>query len=1269
MVCLSLIVINIAYMQNTIVSFKTSIQRSVACGLVFLFIFSIIPLPAFADESAAVQDAAQSGSQASDTVQNLDDGDGGVAENADPLPTGDESKPAEESALPEEEKPSDDQSEEKKPEEGKGDEGQSLLAGQQSGPLNPVAPASTIKEKLPETDATTGALVYGYPIITPPGRNGIEPGLALQYNSQNNDNGNLLGYGWNINIPYIERLNKKGTDSLYTETTFSSSLGGELVSLGGNNYGQKVDQGDFLEYALSSNTWTVKTKNGLVYKFGLDAQSRQVHPTDANKVYKWMLTEVRDANDNYIRYEYSTDQNQIYPSKIYYTGKGSTDGLFRVDFTLEDRSDTYASYRSAFKITTAKRIKEIAVIVGTDWVRKYALGYIAGDNTVRSMLGSITESGKDELGNSITNPATNFEYQKNTYTWQSDTGWGSLASSLNGGKYFLQDLNRDTYPDFIQALDPDTDDGESGAIKNIWLHNGAKSWVQNSGTGIPIYFHASETIESSTSTREQGVRLFDYNGDYYPDLVEAQEAFAPSYAARFGSYAYTGSLSWTADSPYISTFPFTMRGGTYKGTIPVDVNADGLTDLLRNQEGVGGGVQLNVGTGWGSVLTNWLPAKPLTPFKTRVVDVNADGLADEMFAGDDNGQSASYTYLQTGTGSWQQETAWASPISIQQGNLAQNNGVAFFDINADGLIDAVLDPAGDGPSGVDTFLNTGNGWLAKSDLNLPSNIFYNAIRGEDGQFVDIDSDGLVDFIFVSTSPSIYKQSGAKVSDILSKITYPTAGYTTISYKSSAQYKDGAGNLLNPGLPMVLQTVQSITANDGLGTSSTVAYEYADGKYYYASAFDRKLAGFGKVTRVDSAGNKTVSYFHQGDSSNTSSGEYQDHDSKIGKVYRVEQQNSSGVAFAVTINKWDRADLGGGRSFVKLAQSLQQMFDGNATHKDRAVSYSYSDTTGNTTQAVEWGEVTGSSDGTFADVGSDKFTTDFTYATQSGTNKSKVATEVTNNQSNSKIAETKHYYDSLSMGSLTTGNETKTEQWKSSTNYIDTERTFNSYGLVTQEKDPRDKTTDYTYDSFNLYPATVTNALSQTTQYAYDYSLGKPKQVIDVNSRVFQTVYDGFDRVIEEKQPDQATPSSLVTKTIYAYAPQSVGNQIIKTDYLDGSNSVVSYTYTDGFDRIIQSRQEMEDSGSFAVVDTIYNNVEQIYKQSLPYTGSGSNKTTPTTTPTTTTTWPTTSAWTRTPRRRLGFLRCPWLPRWRRRWLLRLPRSPPRRSPPCPRRSR
>jgi hypothetical protein len=88
---------------------------------------------------------------------------------------------------------------------------------------------------------------------------------------------------------------------------------------------------------------------------------------------------------------------------------------------------------------------------------------------------------------------------------------------------------------------------------------------------------------------------------------------------------------------------------------------------------------------------------------------------------------------------------------------------------------------------------------------------------------------------------------------------------------------------------------------------TVAYEYADGKYYYASAFDRKLAGFGKVTRVDSAGNKTVSYFHQGDSSNTSSGEYQDHDSKIGKVYRVEQQNSSGVAFAVTINKWDRGD--------------------------------------------------------------------------------------------------------------------------------------------------------------------------------------------------------------------------------------------------------------------------------------------------------------------------------------------------------------------------
>jgi hypothetical protein len=61
-----------------------------------------------------------------------------------------------------------------------------------------------------EKDSITGALSYNYPLMVPPGRNGMQPDLKLSYNNQQNDNSNIFGYGWSVNIPYIERINRKG---------------------------------------------------------------------------------------------------------------------------------------------------------------------------------------------------------------------------------------------------------------------------------------------------------------------------------------------------------------------------------------------------------------------------------------------------------------------------------------------------------------------------------------------------------------------------------------------------------------------------------------------------------------------------------------------------------------------------------------------------------------------------------------------------------------------------------------------------------------------------------------------------------------------------------------------------------------------------------------------------------------------------------------------------------------------------------------------------
>jgi hypothetical protein len=75
----------------------------------------------------------------------------------------------------------------------------------------------------------TGALNYQIPIVVPPGRTkATTPDLSLSYSSRDGEDISPFGYGWSVNIPYIERENKLGTNNLYSRYDFYSTLDGEL---------------------------------------------------------------------------------------------------------------------------------------------------------------------------------------------------------------------------------------------------------------------------------------------------------------------------------------------------------------------------------------------------------------------------------------------------------------------------------------------------------------------------------------------------------------------------------------------------------------------------------------------------------------------------------------------------------------------------------------------------------------------------------------------------------------------------------------------------------------------------------------------------------------------------------------------------------------------------------------------------------------------------------------------------------------------------------
>src|SRR5262249_1391780 len=129
---------------------------------------------------------------------------------------------------------------------------------------------------------------------------------------------------------------------------------------------------------------------------------------------------------------------------------------------------------------------------------------------------------------------------------------------------------------------------------------------------------------------------------------------------------------------------------------------------------------------------------------------------------------------------------------------------------------------------------------------------------------------------------------------------------------------------------------------------------------------------------------------------------------------------------------------------------------------------------------------------------------------------------------------------------------------------------------------------------------------------HDLSSGKTVAVFDANSHLFQSLLDPLDRLSEEKQPDIATPTTLVTKNTYAYTENATSTQILKTSYLNSPTSSLLYTHYDGFGRLLQTRKETGSSNTYAVKDNIYDANGRLAKESLPYFASSTAISAPTT---------------------------------------------------------
>jgi hypothetical protein len=96
--------------------------------------------------------------------------------------------------------------EEPEPTEGEGESQSMMMGGSANGSdRGQLQQGSKINQQ-------NGALSYDYSIVVPPGRNGMQPNLALIYNSSAGSDSDIFGHGWSMNLPYVERVNKTGSE-------------------------------------------------------------------------------------------------------------------------------------------------------------------------------------------------------------------------------------------------------------------------------------------------------------------------------------------------------------------------------------------------------------------------------------------------------------------------------------------------------------------------------------------------------------------------------------------------------------------------------------------------------------------------------------------------------------------------------------------------------------------------------------------------------------------------------------------------------------------------------------------------------------------------------------------------------------------------------------------------------------------------------------------------------------------------------------------------
>ena len=252
-----------------------------------------------------------------------------------------------------------------------------------------------------------GAATYMIPIQVPPGTGGMEPKLALAYNSQAGNG--LLGVGWNLSgLSAITRCPQTmAQDGVRGGVNYDANdrycLDGQrLIAISGTNGGNgteyRTERESFskiVSYGSAGNgpaSFKMWTRDGLVMEYGATANSA-IEAQGKTSIAVWAVNKVSDTKGNYFTVTYTEDNanGAYYPARIDYTGNANT-GLApnnSVQFSYEARPDVETAYQAGSINKVLFRLNKVQTYVNSTVVRSYALTFQSSPHTNRSQMTGV----------------------------------------------------------------------------------------------------------------------------------------------------------------------------------------------------------------------------------------------------------------------------------------------------------------------------------------------------------------------------------------------------------------------------------------------------------------------------------------------------------------------------------------------------------------------------------------------------------------------------------------------------------------------------------------------------------------------------------------------------------------------------------------------------------------------------------------------------------------------------------------------------------------